>query len=94
MARLVGKTAIITGAASGCGEATAMRFAREGAQEGRVEEGPQEAAVLQAVVGPAFSNGRKKAGRLRMPPHLADVTGLGAIRRSTSGGRMSSSVAK
>lgn len=32
MSRLAGKSAIITGAGSGIGEATAMRFAREGAQ--------------------------------------------------------------
>ena len=32
MSRLAGKAAIVTGAASGIGEATAIRFAREGAQ--------------------------------------------------------------
>jgi meso-butanediol dehydrogenase/(S,S)-butanediol dehydrogenase/diacetyl reductase len=54
MKRFEGKTAIITGAASGIGKATAQRLAMEGA---RVVCGDVQAAALEGVIGEIKSQG-------------------------------------
>ena len=72
MKRLEGKVAIITGAASGIGEATALLFAREGA------------SVMIADVD--RENGDRIAGQIRQTGGLAkffevDVLNVEQIRR-------------
>ena len=50
MGQLSGKRAIVTGAASGIGRASALLFAREGAQIVAVDINPQVAATAAAIV--------------------------------------------
>ena len=50
MSRLVGKRAIITGAATGIGAATARRFVAEGAAVAIIDVGKPTAAVLYVSV--------------------------------------------
>ncbi|MBN8845857.1 MAG: glucose 1-dehydrogenase [Sphingomonadales bacterium] len=52
MGRMAGKVALVTGAASGLGEATARAFAREGAQVLLTDISDEGAAVAKAI-GPA-----------------------------------------
>ncbi|AEG51435.1 3-oxoacyl-(acyl-carrier-protein) reductase [Sphingobium chlorophenolicum L-1] len=53
MGRLEGKTAIVTGAASGLGEATARRFAQEGAKVILTDISDEGAAVARDIGGDA-----------------------------------------
>lgn len=59
MGRLAGKTAIVTGAASGVGEATAIRFAQEGAD---VVVGDVNSEGLERVVGAIKAAGGRAIG--------------------------------
>lgn len=61
MTRLAGKVAIVTGAASGIGEATAMRFAREGASV-LVSDLQQDG--IDRVVAAIRAEGGKSEGRI------------------------------
>jgi NAD(P)-dependent dehydrogenase (short-subunit alcohol dehydrogenase family) len=63
--RLQGKKAIVTGAASGIGRASAQLFADEGAQ-------------VLAVDRPGADLDGTRAGRDRIVPHAVDITGKGA----------------
>lgn len=67
MGRLDGRTAIITGAASGLGEATALRFAHEGARVAGLDlhEAPRWDEVSAAAPGASF--------------HIANVTDEAAV---------------
>ena len=62
------------------------RPAREGAQEGRAQEGPQAAAVLQALEQPhgPVRHGRRPRGRGRVPDRRAGPRARAARRRSIS----------
>src|SRR3546814_14318582 len=53
MGKLEGKTAIVTGAASGLGEATARRFAQEGARVLLTDISDEGAAVARDIGGAA-----------------------------------------
>jgi NAD(P)-dependent dehydrogenase (short-subunit alcohol dehydrogenase family) len=53
---LAGKTILITGAASGIGRATAVAFAREGAQVAMIDHDPVELAATADMVREAGSN--------------------------------------
>jgi NAD(P)-dependent dehydrogenase (short-subunit alcohol dehydrogenase family) len=73
---LEGKVAIVTGATSGIGRATALRFAEEGAQVALVGRNAQ---VLNAVAGEIKLNGGAEALTIR-----ADVTVQPIARRIVS----------
>jgi NAD(P)-dependent dehydrogenase (short-subunit alcohol dehydrogenase family) len=49
MGRLAGKRAVVTGVASGIGRASALLFAREGAQVLAVDRAPEVAATAEAI---------------------------------------------
>ena len=74
MGRLAGKIALVTGAASGIGAATALRFAREGARVAGVDlaQAPAERWKQVEEAGPGASF------------HLASVSSEEEIRRAVS----------
>ncbi len=51
--RLAGRVAVVTGAASGIGKATAERFAREGARLALLDVNEEAGAALAAAIGPS-----------------------------------------
>ncbi|MDQ6925207.1 MAG: SDR family NAD(P)-dependent oxidoreductase, partial [Candidatus Eremiobacteraeota bacterium] len=55
MDRLAGKTAIVTGAASGIGRAAAELFAAEGARVVAADRSPQVDDVARAIVARGFA---------------------------------------
>jgi 2-keto-3-deoxy-L-fuconate dehydrogenase len=65
--RLTGRTAIVTGAASGIGRASALRFAKEGAFVALVDR--DEAGVQQTLAAIEGANGEASV-------HVGDVSGL------------------
>ncbi|MFZ1702312.1 MAG: glucose 1-dehydrogenase [Pyrinomonadaceae bacterium] len=70
-----GKVAIVTGASSGIGRATALRFAAEGCTVVAVGRNEKELSQLSKGVGE--TNGSIK-------PHLADVTEMSQLERIVS----------
>jgi NAD(P)-dependent dehydrogenase (short-subunit alcohol dehydrogenase family) len=73
--RLDGKTAIVTGGASGFGRATALRFAREGARVVVVDLDAARGADVVAELGEAGSEGRLVIG---------DVSSLDVAREAVA----------
>src|SRR3546814_18589302 len=71
MGKLEGKTAIVTGAASGLGEATARRFAQEGARDLLTDIPDEGAAVARDIGGDAPFLPQDGANEAR----LAEVVG-------------------
>jgi len=77
MGRLAGKTAIVTGAASGVGEATAIRFAQEGAE---VVVADINSEGIERVVGAIKAAGGRAIGV------TVDVSDIGQIKKCVSDG--------
>jgi NAD(P)-dependent dehydrogenase (short-subunit alcohol dehydrogenase family) len=80
MSRLRGKTAIVTGAASGIGRASALRFAREGAWVFAVD---RQAEGLEATLAAAKAEGLDMTGEVADVGNEADVKGF--ISRAEDG---------
>ncbi|MGH7050455.1 MAG: SDR family NAD(P)-dependent oxidoreductase, partial [Acetobacteraceae bacterium] len=81
--RLAGKSAVITGAASGIGRATAERFAAEGAS---LVVNDREAAALNSLVATLNSNGGKAQAVSGDVSREADVRRLMDVAVQAHGG--------
>jgi NAD(P)-dependent dehydrogenase (short-subunit alcohol dehydrogenase family) len=84
MSRLEGKVAVVTGAASGIGAATAKRFAAEGATVVRMDVTPAEGVVAldvrdEAAVTAAFNAAHAEHGRIDVLMNAAGVAGGGPV---------------
>ncbi|MFP6870160.1 MAG: SDR family NAD(P)-dependent oxidoreductase, partial [Nitrospinota bacterium] len=71
--RLKDRTAIVTGAASGLGEAITKRFAREGAKVFACDRNQDGVEKLAAAIS---------AEGLTVLPHVVDVSKSGEVRRA------------
>jgi NAD(P)-dependent dehydrogenase (short-subunit alcohol dehydrogenase family) len=78
MNRLEGKRAIVTGAGSGIGEATAKRFAREGAKVVIAERNPASGEAVAREI-----NDRHPGSALFVPTDVADPVSVAAMVRET-----------
>lgn len=84
MGRLDGKVAVVTGAASGIGAATATRFAAEGATTVRMDITPADGIVAldvrdEAAVTAAFAAVHAEHGRIDALMNAAGVAGGGPV---------------
>lgn len=84
MSRLEGKVAVVTGAASGIGAATAKRFAAEGATTVRMDITPADGVVVldvrdEAAVTAAFAAVSAEHGRIDALVNAAGVAGGGPV---------------
>ena len=84
MSRLEGKVAIVTGAASGIGAATARRFEAEGATTVRMDVTPADGIVSldvrdEAAVAVAFAAVQSEHGRIDVLMNAAGVAGGGPV---------------
>jgi NAD(P)-dependent dehydrogenase (short-subunit alcohol dehydrogenase family) len=83
MDRLESKVAIVTGAASGIGKATAQRFSAEGATVVRIDVAPADGVLPldvrdEAAVTAAFADVARDHGRIDVLVNAAGVAGGGA----------------
>ncbi|HEU5432230.1 MAG TPA: SDR family NAD(P)-dependent oxidoreductase, partial [Thermomicrobiales bacterium] len=69
--RFAGKRAIVTGASSGIGRATAMRLAREGARVALIARGRERLDAIVAEIDPA-------AGAIALAADCADEASISA----------------
>lgn len=75
--RFAGRTAIVTGAASGIGRATALRFASEGAAVGCLDMAD---AVDDTVAQITEAGGRALAARVNVADEASVAAAVGAVR--------------
>jgi NAD(P)-dependent dehydrogenase (short-subunit alcohol dehydrogenase family) len=84
MSRIEGKVAVVTGAASGIGAATAKRFSAEGATVVRMDVTPADGVVAldvrdEAAIVAAFAAVNAEHGRIDVLMNAAGVAGGGPV---------------